>query len=229
MKTRLVFGLVVAALSLSNALHAEISFGDTYQKVIAEKGQPSGKMEAGDSLILRYPDETIRLKAGKVISVEAARNRPATPPKAAAQPPPSAPEPIPSAPTPRAATTSAKAVWTTDYRAAITTAKEQNRRIFAFFTGSDWCGWCMRLQKEILTTPEFARYASENLVLLELDFPRSKSQPAALKKQNETLAARFQIQGFPSVMVLDANGKTVGQLGYQEGGPAPFVKRLKSL
>jgi thiol-disulfide isomerase/thioredoxin len=228
MKTRIGLGLLLLA-ALGVGLRAEISYGDTYQKVITEKGQPSGKMEAGDSLILRYPDETIRLKAGKVVSVDAAKNRPTIQPKAAAPTPPPAPAPEPVASATPASATSAKAVWMTDYSAALSTARSQNRRVFAFFTGSDWCVWCMRLQKEILTTPEFASYASENLILLELDFPQNKRQPAPLKKQNEQLAARFKIEGYPTVIVLDANGKTVGKLGYQPGGPAPFVKQLKSL
>lgn len=201
--------------------------GDTYQQVVAEKGQPGAKMEAGDTLVLRYPDEVIRLKAGKVVAIEAAKPRDSTPvrhtslPEGATREEPAAKPAVPIG--------EGRLTWVTSYRDALVEAKEKNRRVFAFFTGSDWCGWCIRLNREILSTGEFARYAAENLVLLELDFPRGKPQSADLKRQNESLARRFEVRGFPTVVVLDADGKPVGQLGYQEGGPAPFVKRLRRM
>lgn len=222
---------IMPLLVLTLSLRAAIVLDSTYEQVIAEKGQPTGKMQAGDNLVLRYPDVTIRLKAGRVIGVEAGKGQPAPRVAAVAPPPaPAAPTPAPVVATQEAGATGAKkATWGTDYNAALTAAKGQNRRVFLFFTGSDWCGWCMRLQKEILTTPEFASYASENLVLVELDFPQKKRLPAPMKSQNETLARKYGIEGFPTVIVLDGSGRKVGQLGYQEGGPAPFVKALKSL
>jgi protein disulfide-isomerase len=119
--------------------------------------------------------------------------------------------------------------WSTDYKAALAQAKAENRHVFLFFTGSDWCGWCKRLQKEILTTPEFGKYAGEKLILVELDFPRAKPQASAVKAQNAKLAERFKIEGYPTVIVLDSSGKPVGQLGYQEGGPGPFVDALSKM
>lgn len=119
--------------------------------------------------------------------------------------------------------------WTTDYPKALAQAKAEQRHVFLFFTGSDWCVWCKRLNAEILSTPEFAKYAAEKLVLVELDFPRSKELPPALKAQNEKLAEKFSIEGYPTVIVLDSDGKTAGQLGYQEGGPGPFIEALSKL
>ena len=116
--------------------------------------------------------------------------------------------------------------WTTDYPAALAQAKAQQRHVFLFFTGSDWCSWCKRLNAEILSTPEFAKYAGEKLILVELDFPRHKPQPPAVKAQNEKLAERFAVEGYPTVIVLDSTGKPVGQLSYQEGGPGPFIEAL---
>jgi protein disulfide-isomerase len=116
--------------------------------------------------------------------------------------------------------------WTTDYKAALEQAKADDRRVFLFFTGSDWCSWCKRLNKEILSTPEFAKFAGEKLVLVELDFPQRKSQPAAVKAQNAQLAQRFKIEGYPTVIVLDSSGKKIGELGYQEGGPSPFIEAI---
>ncbi|MEO6004625.1 MAG: thioredoxin family protein [Opitutus sp.] len=119
--------------------------------------------------------------------------------------------------------------WTTDYEAALTKAKAENRHVFLFFTGSDWCSWCKRLNGEILSTPEFKSFASEKLILVEVDFPKSKPQSPAVKRQNASLAETHKIEGYPTVIVLDSSGKKVGELGYQEGGPGPFVEALKKM
>lgn len=214
MKISLGLGLFFAA---AVPLLAAVAIGDTYEQVVAEKGAPAGKMQAGATQILRYADQTIRLKDGRVVAVEAAVNRA-----------PSTPTPAPKV---AAKTTPASLplVWTTDFLAALGQAKEQNRRVFLFFTGSDWCGWCMRLNKEILATPEFARYAREKLILVELDYPKQKPQAAEVKAQNENLARRFRINGFPTVIVLDRDGKAIARLGYQEGGPTPFIGKIDQL
>lgn len=119
--------------------------------------------------------------------------------------------------------------WSTDYKAALAQAKAGNRNVMLFFTGSDWCSWCKKLNKEILSTPEFSKYAAEKLVLVELDFPRSKAQPAAVKAQNAKLQDQFKIEGYPTVIVLNGDGKKVGELGYQEGGPQPFIDALSKM
>jgi thioredoxin-related protein len=116
--------------------------------------------------------------------------------------------------------------WTTDYTAALAQAKSENRKVFLFFTGSDWCSWCKRLNKEILSQDGFKEYAAKNLILVELDYPRSKSQPREVKAQNAKLMDTYKIEGYPTVIVLDSAGKKVGELGYQEGGPGPFVEAL---
>ena len=119
--------------------------------------------------------------------------------------------------------------WTTDYKAALVQAKAQNRHVFLFFTGSDWCSWCKRLNREILSTDEFKEYAGKKLILVELDFPRGKPQSNEVKEQNAKLADRFKIEGYPTVIVLNSSGKKVGELGYQEGGPSPFVEALSKM
>ena len=119
--------------------------------------------------------------------------------------------------------------WTTDYKAALAQAKAQNRHVFLFFTGSDWCSWCKRLNREILSTDEFKEYAGKKLILVELDFPRGKPQSNEVKEQNAKLADRFKIEGYPTVIVLNSSGKKVGELGYQEGGPSPFVEALDKM
>jgi protein disulfide-isomerase len=128
-----------------------------------------------------------------------------------------------------AKTTVTTTEWTTDFDAALKKAKAERKSVLLDFTGSDWCGWCMRLDREIFATPEFKKFAGKHLVLVKIDFPRHKSQSDAEKAQNEQLAARFQVQGFPTLVVLDPDAKPSGTLGYMRGGPEPFINQLSSL
>ena len=114
-------------------------------------------------------------------------------------------------------------VWLNDYKKALEEAKAGNKLLLLNFTGSDWCGWCIRLDKDVFSQPDFQAYASKNLVLLELDFPwpggsRAQAQAAELKKQNEELAHQYQINGFPTLVVLDGNGQKLWEFeGYLPG------------
>ncbi len=119
--------------------------------------------------------------------------------------------------------------WLTDPKAAQAEAKQANKLVMLDFTGSDWCGWCIRLKKEVFSKPEFQEYANKNLVLVEIDFPKGKAQAKELVQQNMQLASRYSVQGFPTLIVLDANGKKVGELGYVEGGPTAFIDELEKL
>lgn len=128
-----------------------------------------------------------------------------------------------------AGSASAKPGWQTDYKQAQAEAKGANKLVLLDFTGSDWCGWCIKLDREVFSKPEFQDYAKKNLVLVELDFPRGKEIPAAEKAQNSELATQYQIEGFPTIIVLDSNGKKVGEIGYTPGGPAAFIAALDKL
>ena len=97
------------------------------------------------------------------------------------------------------------------------------------FTGSDWCGWCIRLKKEVFDEKQFQDYAKENLIMVELDFPQAKELPKKVKEQNDKLAQQYQIQGYPTIVLLDSSGKEVGRTGYQEGGPQKYVEHLKEI
>ncbi|HEY2103262.1 MAG TPA: thioredoxin family protein [Chthoniobacterales bacterium] len=119
--------------------------------------------------------------------------------------------------------------WLTNYDTAKTKAKSDNKLMLLDFTGSDWCGWCKRLNAEVFSKPQFQDYAAKNLVLVELDFPKAKPQSDDVKKQNMQLASRYQIEGFPTVIVLNPDGKKVGELGYMEGGPDAFIAALEKL
>src|SRR5438445_6066889 len=103
--------------------------------------------------------------------------------------------------------------WMTDLPKTQTKAKEEKKLVMLDFTGSDWCGWCIKLNNEVFSKPEFADYAKKNLVLVEVDFPRRKEQTEEQKKANQALQERYQIQGYPTIIVLNAEGKKVGQLG----------------
>jgi thioredoxin-related protein len=126
-------------------------------------------------------------------------------------------------------TATAESSWVTDYKKAQEDAKAGKKLMLLEFTGSDWCGWCMKLDREVFSTPEFQNYASRNLILVKLDFPRRRPQTEALKKQNEQLAQKYGIQGFPTIIVLNGQGEKVGEFGYMEGGPSPFLAKLETL
>jgi len=81
----------------------------------------------------------------------------------------------------------------------------------------------------VFSKPEFREYASKNLVLIELDFPKRKQIPQEVRNQNLQLAVRYQVQGFPTIVVLNGEGQKVGELGYMEGGPAAFIAQLERL
>lgn len=123
----------------------------------------------------------------------------------------------------------AKPGWLTDYKQAQSEAKSNKKLMLLDFTGSDWCGWCIKLDREVFSKPEFQQYAKDNLVLLELDFPRRKELSDAEKIQNQQLAQQYRIEGFPTIVVLDADGKKVGELGYMPGGPAAFIAELEKI
>ena len=122
----------------------------------------------------------------------------------------------------------AEATWTTDLPAAKTAAKKDNKLVLIDFTGSDWCGFCIKMHKDVFSTPEFQNYAKTNLVLVEIDFPSRKAQKPALKKANAELKQKFAIKGFPTYIVLDGDGKQLWeQVGYLPGGPSAFIAKLE--
>lgn len=125
----------------------------------------------------------------------------------------------------------AEGPWLTDYKKAQEQAKSSNKLLLLEFTGSDWCPPCRMLQKQVLSTPEFQDYASKNFVLLELDFPRAKVQAPEITEQNQMLARRFGIQVFPSIIILNSEGKKIGELlGYDPGeGRTGYMASLEKL
>jgi protein disulfide-isomerase len=123
----------------------------------------------------------------------------------------------------------AAAGWDDDYEKALAKAKAEKKMVVLDFTGSDWCGWCMKLDEEVFSKKEFKDYAKENLVLVEVDFPQQKKLSKKVKEQNDKLQAEHKVRGFPTIIVLNPEGKKVGEIGYQKGGPAPFIAKLDEL
>ena len=123
----------------------------------------------------------------------------------------------------------AEPTWLTDFPRAQEEAKAGRKLLLLNFTGSDWCGWCMRLQAEVFGKPEFAEYAKQNLILMTVDFPRVKSLSSEARRQNAALAQKYAIEGFPTIVVLNGDGKMVGLLGYIPGGPRAFIEELKKV
>lgn len=120
--------------------------------------------------------------------------------------------------------------WTDNYAGAKTTAAEEGKDLILDFTGSDWCGWCIRLNKEVFSRDEFKTYAADNFVLVELDFPRDKSKVSdEVRKQNNELKDQFGVRGYPTIYLTDAKGRPYARTGYQAGGPANYIKHLQTL
>jgi len=117
--------------------------------------------------------------------------------------------------------------WLTSLPQALAQAQKENKIVLLDFTGSDWCGWCIKFKKEALDTPQFTDYAAKNVVLVELDFPNKKPQSDDLKKANKALGEKYKVSGYPTFVVLSKDGKEIGrQVGYSEGGPKAFIAKL---
>jgi protein disulfide-isomerase len=123
----------------------------------------------------------------------------------------------------------APAGWTVDFGKASARAAAEGRPILVNFTGSDWCVWCLKLRDEVFAQQHFLDFAASSLVLVELDFPRSKELPEGLVAQNRALRERFQVSGYPTVILLNSRGEEIGRLGYMQGGAKTFVREIRRL
>ena len=121
--------------------------------------------------------------------------------------------------------------WHTDLSKVVPISIKQDKPILLFFTGSDWCGWCRRLQSEVFAFKQFIDWSNENVILVELDFPRRKQLPAPLLQQNRELARVFGVSGYPTIWIVTpqiieenkVNFNKLGSLGYVAGGPDKWI------
>jgi thioredoxin-related protein len=120
--------------------------------------------------------------------------------------------------------------WSSDFAAAQKEATESNKDLLIDFTGSDWCGWCIKLNKEVFSHQPFKDGVKDKFVLVELDYPKDKSKLSeATIQQNEELGKKYGVQGYPTILLADASGKPYAKTGYQKGGPESYVAHLDEL
>jgi len=124
-------------------------------------------------------------------------------------------------------TARAELTWLTDLDEAKKVATKENKKLLVDFTGSDWCGYCIKLHKEVFDTPEFEKFAKD-YVLVELDFPKRKEQPAAEKTKNQAAQKKYGVNGLPTVLILTVGGKVLNRAeGYSpDSGPSAYLPQL---
>lgn len=127
-------------------------------------------------------------------------------------------------------------LWLNDLAKATEIAQKENKKVMLFFTGSDWCGWCVRLQNEVFKKEEFINWAKEHVVLVELDFPRNKQLEPNIAAQNNQLQQMFGIRGYPTVWFVNSsitdgkiNLEKLGSTGYVAGGPTAWLQGAESI
>ena len=120
-------------------------------------------------------------------------------------------------------------VWMTDLSAAKAKAAENNKDLLVLFTGSDWCGWCRKLENEKLGQKEFLEDARKHYILVKIDFPRRREQPPEQLQQNAILKQQYRITRLPNVFLCDSEGKPYARAGYRKGDAASYSKHLAEL
>lgn len=121
-------------------------------------------------------------------------------------------------------------VWHTDLEKAKAAAKKSKKPIFVEFLGSDWCPPCIMMEKEVYSKKEFKEYARKNLVLVKVDFPRTKELPEKQQEHNRKWAMEYKVEYLPTMVIVDAAGKELKRLGgYQPGGVEKFVEQIEKI
>ena len=121
--------------------------------------------------------------------------------------------------------------WYDDYDLAVEAAKREKKDLLVDFTGSDWCGWCIRLHKEVFDHAAFDAGVKDHFILVALDFPRGEEAKAKVPNaaRNSELQMKYSVQGFPTILLMDAAGEVYGKTGYQAGGPEKYVESLDKM
>ncbi len=119
--------------------------------------------------------------------------------------------------------------WFTNFDEAKAKAIKEQKPMLIDFTGSDWCGWCIKLDDEVFSQANFQEFASDSLVLVEIDFPKNKVQSEELRLQNKALAEKYSIRGFPTILLLSPEAELIEKTGYQSGGAKSYVNHIKNI
>ena len=119
--------------------------------------------------------------------------------------------------------------WETDFRLALTKAEENSKYLLLNFSGSDWCVYCKKLDKEVFNNKDFQEYARDNFICVILDFPLNKPQDRKLKDQNKSLVEKYRVRGYPTIVILSPSGKLVKKTGYFPGGAKNYIENLKEI
>ncbi len=127
-------------------------------------------------------------------------------------------------------TVEAPLVWHEDFMAAREIAREQGRTLLVNFTGSDWCGPCIALEKNVFSQPAFLDYAAESLVLVKVDFPSRVEQSQELMERNERLSVAMNVNNrLPTIVLLDSKGVIIDKTGFMDVDSESYVQHLKEL
>lgn len=118
--------------------------------------------------------------------------------------------------------------WLYDFDEAAAAAAESGKDLLVDFTGSDWCGWCHKLNDEVFDHQVFLDGVADQYVLVKLDFPRSDEAKAKVPnpERNAELQAEHGVRGFPTILLMTAEGDAFAQTGYQAGGPEAYLEHL---
>ena len=129
----------------------------------------------------------------------------------------------------RNAQQSATINWYTNYSVAAAAAKKDNKPLLLFFTGSDWCGWCKKMDQEVFASPDFAKAVGNDFNFVEVDFPMNKPLPPEQQQENNRLKKKYGVTGYPTIIILDSSGNFIAETGYRPGGGKAYVEYLKQL
>lgn len=116
--------------------------------------------------------------------------------------------------------------WYTDMEKAKADAASQGKTLLLNFTGSDWCGWCKRLDREVFSKDTFQKFADEKLILVKLDFPKYKKQSVETQRANRKVLEQFGVRGFPTILLVNAEESLLLETGYKPGGADSYVQHL---